>query len=45
VEFVDVYAERGSERLYSEAKGGTAAMCLLGYARAFQASRHPIELT
>jgi hypothetical protein len=28
VEFVDVYAERGPERLYAEAKGRTAAMGL-----------------
>jgi hypothetical protein len=28
VEFVDVYAERGSERLYAEAKGRTAAIGL-----------------
>jgi hypothetical protein len=28
VEFVDVYAERGEERLYAEAKGRTAAIGL-----------------
>jgi hypothetical protein len=28
VDFVDVYAERGQERLYAEAKGRTAAIGL-----------------